>query len=263
MNFHGTGRSKATQKQLSELLHPVTGLVTRIITQFFLTLSYSQAQTLLKNLPMILEKIRAELPAMLVLNPDTYSETRAYWEHIYATKFGLDADFSGVWVPEEPTEGVWRLLFILQGLTLHHMLQIYRRIITAYHPPWRLAEDLGKVISYNARTSAASYAVWVRNDPETDEEFQNLSVQQADPDRLIGETALERAVHGVIHFIETKEHLDSKGITMCSGSRSADGLVPGVYWDYRNLRVVMRLYGPDSLERGGGVRRVISLPQAV
>lgn len=266
MNLHRPAESRATQKQLTELLHPIRALVTGMITEFFLTLSYSEAKTLLRNKVVLLENIHTVLSGMLVVTADAYTKERAYWENIYAKHFGLDADFSGVPVPEKPAIGVWRLLFILEGLTLNHTLLIYRKILTAYHPPWRLVqytEDLDKAIRCNTRTGDVSYIVWVRDEPKADEEFFGLSARQTDQDGCIGETLLERLVHGTVYFIETREHLDSEGITLCSGSRSADGRIPGVRWDFRARKVDIDLYDLEYSVSGGGVRQAVTLSKTV
>jgi hypothetical protein len=34
------------------------------------------------------------------------------------------------------------------------------------------------------------------------------------------------------YFTETGKYLDEKGVTFCTGSRSADGYVPRVCWDF-------------------------------
>ncbi len=86
---------------------------------------------------------------------------RAYWEGIYGTHFGMEADFSEVLIPEKPSVGKWRLIFIFKGLTMNHAAAMYRKILVARDPQWNLRQyaDLDVAITRNIRTSAESYAV--------------------------------------------------------------------------------------------------------
>ncbi|MEK9151016.1 MAG: hypothetical protein AAB547_00100 [Patescibacteria group bacterium] len=213
---------------------------------------------------MLATKVKNGLSKVFVVTADRYAARRAYWEGIYLTHFGMEADFSEVLIPEKPSVGKRRLIFIFKGLTMNHSAAMYRNILVAHDPRWKLwqyADDLDAVITRNIRTSAESYALWVRDEQEADEEFLGQSVRQADPDQLIGVTVLERLVHGAVHFIETKQHLDVKGITLCSGSRDADGYVPGVYWHPADRRVGVSWYDLGASHPDGGVRRAVALPK--
>ena len=77
------------------------------------------------------------------------------------------------------------------------------------------------------------------------------------PDGMIGETFLEWLVHGAVHFVETKQHLDEKGLTLCTGSRDASGDVPGVVWDLDYRRADVYWYDVGRTPPGAGLRRVV------
>jgi len=272
MNTHGTDRSVPTAptaqqvKQLGILLGFVLEVVTRIVTRFFFGLSPDEAKALMQGKGELSKKLKVALASVFVMDADPYAEQRMYWETFYQKYLGLAADFSTVAIPEKPIDGKWRLIFILQGLTMNAAFEAYGKILVAHDPSWSMwkyASDLDAAITRNIRTSAISYAIWVRDEQESDEEFRGRSTSQVDPDQLIGVTVLERLVHGIVHFVETKQHLDFAGITLCSGSRSADGNVPSVRWFPAHHQVGVDWYDLDNVYQRGGVRRAVSLPKAV
>lgn len=71
---------------------------------------------------------------------------------------------------------------------------------------------------------------------EPDPETLGKSVKEADPEMKLGCTLRERLLMEILYFKETDSHLDIKGWTICSGSRSSDGDVPRV------------CFGPDAGE---------------
>jgi len=267
MNTHRTDRSIPTAQQATQLgllLGFVISIVTEIVTKFFFTLSFDEAKASLQNKGALSKKIKKALSEVFVMVADGYAAQRTYWEGIYLAHFGTEADFSDVVIPEKPQFGKWRLIFILKGLTMNHAAAMYRKILVSHNPQWKLwqyADDLDVAIVRNIRTSVESYALWVRDEQEADEEFRGQTTRQADPDQLIGVTVLERLVHGAVHFIETKQHLDEKGVTFCSGSRVADGSVPGVLWCPGDRKVGVYWYFLGFSHPVVGVRRAVSLPK--
>ena len=67
-----------------------------------------------------------------------------------------------------------------------------------------------------------------RDRVEADEEMKNLSANDLAGSR--GITLLERLIMELKYFSETGEYLDIESWTLCSGSRFADGSVPGVFY---------------------------------
>lgn len=267
MNTHRTDRSVPTDqqiKQLGILLTFVLDIVTRIVMRYFFALNSDEVKATLQSKGALSQKIKKALSEVFVIAADGYAAQRTYWEGMYLTHFGTEADFSEVVIPEKPQFGKWRLIFILKGLTMNHAAALYRKILVAHDPQWKLwqyADDLDVAIVRNIRTSAESYAIWVRDEQEADEEFRGQTTCQVDPDQLIGITVLERLVFGIVHLIETKQHLDVKGITLCSGSRYADGRVPCVGW-FPGIRWVdVGWYDLGGSSPDGGVRRAVSLPK--
>lgn len=261
MNVHGTDRSLPSIRQLKDFLGFVVAIITEIATEFFFRLSPDEAKALLQNKAALGKKLKATLSEVFVMDADPYAEQRTYWETFYQKYFGFAADFSLVPIPEKPVDGEWRLIVILKGLTMNQAAEAYGKLLIAHDPEWKLwqyADDLDKAITRNIRTSAESYAIWVRVGQESDEEFRGQTTRQADPDMLIGVTLLERLIHGMVRFVETKQHLDYNGFTLCSGSRDSVGNVPRVHWNPDYRWVLVYWYDPDNSNRDGGVRRAVA-----
>ncbi|MEK7614448.1 MAG: hypothetical protein AAB428_02165 [Patescibacteria group bacterium] len=262
MKKHGTDQEqKPTLKQLERLIAVFGGRTAKIVIRFWDNASFAEIQAMLKigedNLGQTFEKLLEPMFA----NTDPHSAQRAYWEKIFSNHFGLGVDFSGVLVPNQPTEGKRRLIFIPQGLKMNHAAECYHKVLTAHDPKWKLwkyTNDLDATVTTNTRTSAQSYAIWVRDEVEPDAAYLGKSTRVADPDGKIGVTLLERLVHGLVHFVETKKHLDEKGVTFCTGSRHAGGDVPRMYWDPRRAEVGVDWDGLGSSDPRRGLREAVS-----
>ncbi len=257
---NGTNLKQPTAKQFSELSRLAHGKLAEVLAAYFSSASFDEMQATLKNGGGVAKQITKQL-ATLFANPDPHSALRAYWEKLYHDNYGLEADFSEVYVPLLPTEGRWRYIFILRGLTMNHATVVYKKIITTHDAEWNLwkyADDLDASVTDNIRTSAESYAICVRDEPEPDKQFLGKSTRDADPDKKIGVTLLERLVHGAVHFIETKKHLDTIGVTLCTGSRFSDGRVPGVYWSSVSREVCVSWYSVGFAFSVYGLRTAVS-----
>jgi hypothetical protein len=158
---------------------------------------------------------------------DEYASIREEWQKFYKFHFNWDVDFRGVIIPTIPIDGKWRLLFIAKGMTMNKAFDCCSTLFKS----WRYNDDLDKAISVNVRTSSDHYAVWVRDGVEPDQEFLGKSTRQVDLDMKIGITVLERLIFEIKYFSETRNHLDIKGVTFCSGSRDSGGNVPYAYWN--------------------------------
>jgi RimJ/RimL family protein N-acetyltransferase len=251
-------QNQPTDKQCGELARIAHGKLAEIIAVYCRTTSGGEIQALLKGgLAKIIERQLSPLFA----SADPHRALRAYWEKIYCDHYGLEADFSQVYVPPLPTEGKWRYIFILKGLTMNHAAAMYRKIIVAHDSNWgfwKYNDDLDATVTNNARTSKESYVICVCDEPEPDKEYLGKSAADADPNCVIGVTLLERLVHGLVHFIETKRHLDEKGWTLCTGSRSADGGIPCVYWGSGYRWVCVGRFDVRSADSGSGLRQAVS-----
>ncbi len=263
-NFIATNVAASNIKQLGILIGFIVSVITEMISFYFFSLSDDEKKVLLQNKTSLAEKIRIALAPIFAVTVDEFAEVRTYWQTIYKKYFDVDVDFTDIIVPQKPAEGKWRLLFVAKGLTMDFTYSIYGKVVSGYNAKmWKdsyYGTSIDVKVTDNIRDSKnGSYAIWVRDDQESDIKFRNQSTKQVDPNKTVGETLLERMVHGIIHFIETKKHLDEKGFTLCSGSRAVDGGVPSMNWFPIIDAVGVHYSGVDYYISGGGVRQVVSV----
>lgn len=242
-----TGQTSATKKPTLEMLLALASFIAGVLAR----LSFEQVETLLKNKNGLLRK---QLQEVFDVALDPWMEIGLEWGKFYLDHFGIVTDFSGVEIPEQPTNGMWRLIFVPEGLTLNATIVAMRK----HFKVWVYAEDLDSNVLTNTRNSATAYAVWVRVSDEPDAEFLGKSTQDADMEGKIGITLLERLLLGLKHFTETDKHLDIKGVTFCTGSRLAGGDVPGVYWDADFSEVGVGWCSVDYALVDYGLRQAVS-----
>lgn len=187
---------------------------------------------------------------------DVYENIRRDWEKFYKDNLNLTTDFSGVRIPKCPGPG-WRLIIVAHGLMPELVFQISMEI---FGKAWKYYDaSLDDVITRNERSNKdGAYAIWVRDGQEADEVHKNKSANQVASEKLTTETCLERLIHGLKYFRETRKHLDAKTITLCSGSRYYDGYVPNVGWDDIYDRLDVRRYDPDYADDYLRAREVVS-----
>jgi len=89
-----------------------------------------------------------------------------------------------------------------------------------------------------------TYALWVKDIREADEENANKSANDLARDNHLGITILERQLLEMDYFEEHGEHMDLNNVTLCSGSRGRDGGV--VDADWRGVGFFVRWYYPSD-----------------
>ncbi len=175
------------------------------------------------------------------------------WVKFYGTFFPGELSACGgpgvIWsvsVPEERSD-FERLLVVIPGITAERVYDECAK----HFKCGRYTADLDKSVTVNDRSaSSGAYAAWVRARIEADEELQNLSANDMPTHSRKGITLLERLVLELQQWSENDKHLDIVNITLCAGSRDADGCVPCAYWDDRTFRVRWR----ESSERDPRLR---------
>lgn len=171
-------------------------------------------------------------------NPVDLVDPVKVWQAFYLKYLGLVVDLSGVKIPERTAmqaKEFTRLIIVASGLTQN---QVYDACHCTFNGRcWRYADDLNTAIPKNERDPKnGAYAIWVRDTVEADEVHKNKSAKMVAQEGLKTETSLERMLHELKYFAETGKHLDIVNVTLCSGSRNADGFVPYAYW-YVKFRV--------------------------
>lgn len=159
-----------------------------------------------------------------------------FYERRFPGAFAATGGRDGFYALEIPPvrEGFTRLIVVLKGLTMNAVYAACEK----QFPCWRYADDLDADIPVNSRMPVSSYAIWVRDRVEADEEFADLSANDLAPTGHKGTVLLERMLYELKFFDETGgSHLDLKNLTLCTGSRDADGDVPRAHWRGGEFRV--------------------------
>lgn len=197
---------------------------------------------------------------------NNFSIKKTVWQerfiYFYYDVFGLIVNISTVKLPPE-TEDVGCPLVIAEELgdkPINTAIAACQQLF----PTWPCADDLDKIVLVNDRTPAnGSYAICVRDRVEADEENKYLSADSIKLRNLVTMTLLERIVLELYNFWNTKEHLDIRNWTLCSGSRYSDGNVPVCYcvagkfrifwcepdYSFSRLRARIAVSAKSSLER--------------
>lgn len=183
-------------------------------------LTFEEATIALCEKSSVIKRVRACFARSAVKD-----DTIASWKLFYTEVFGIILDLSVLKIPEK-REGFDRLIVVANGLTLNGVYDA----CTKKFPCRCYTEDLNIAVPTNDRIAKESYAVWVRERVEADEELKNQSADNLADQKIIGITLLERMLYELKYFMETGKHLDIENWTLCSGSRDSDGFVPYAYW---------------------------------
>ncbi|MDP2946408.1 MAG: hypothetical protein Q8N61_03090 [bacterium] len=161
-----------------------------------------------------------------------YAELIADWQEFYR-ELGINCSLSGVTIPDDPG-GFGRVIIVAQGITPQSVFNL----CVKNFPCWKYTnDDLDKIVTSDRIAKDGAYAIWVRDRVEADEELKNMSANDLKRQNIAGITLEERLVYELKFFKETSKHLDIQNVTLCTGSRYSDGLVPYVSWRGDKLRV--------------------------
>ncbi|MCR4334464.1 MAG: hypothetical protein NUV47_01915 [Patescibacteria group bacterium] len=184
-------------------------------------ISFESAQAIIGNKSAFITKVQDLFPDPAILH-----DPLKQWEVFYREEFNETHDFSEIKIPEK-RECFNRLIIVPKGMTMNRAYKACEK----HFPCWRYNNDLDTRVPTNDRTPSESYAIWVRDRVEADEELKKLSANDLVDQKVGGITLLERILLELKYFRETGKHLDIKNVTLCSGSRDADGDVPNACWD--------------------------------
>lgn len=176
------------------------------------------------------------------------------WQNFYRELFDLNLDLSNLLIPEK-REGFDRLLVVSQGMTPE---RIYAKCAELF-PCWKYADNLDSITSDRDPAKLGTYAVWVRDRVEANEELKNRSAKDLAESGTKGITLPERLLYELKYFKENGKHLDVENITLCSGSRYPGGDVPGVHWDAEYGRMCVVWYFPGDRPSGLRGRAAVTL----
>ena len=174
-----------------------------------------------------------------------------------AEAFGISVDPASVKIPERQA-GRDRLIVIPKGLTMNQITVFFRTKFTVY----LYTEDLDGDVTKNDRKNDETYAIWVQDVVEADEELKGLSANDLAEKKIPGVTLMECLLHEALYFGETGKHLDIQNWTLCSASRRSDGRVPDVYWSTARRELHVNWSNPDRRYDSLRARAVVALPAA-
>lgn len=233
------------------------------IIEIFADTPREQVQAILPYLAILRDANIAEMDfgkfqKMCGLRPLTECEgdqenILASWRTLYRD-MGIEVDFSHLRIPAR-REGFDRLLVIPQGLTIE---AAYAYCATQF-PCWRWTKkNLDEIVTHNDRDPKnGSYAIWVRDGQEPDEEWKNHSANQLAKKNISGVTLLEWLIYQPVYFKKIGKHLDMDNWTLCTGSRYDGGDVPSVGWNGHD-RMVVGGFRPDGAYDSLRAREVVS-----
>lgn len=166
----------------------------------------------------------------------------ARWVTNYEKLFGRTPNLSSVVIPPKPEGlGPMRLIVVAKEIvewTGNRPLQGTLNMTKKHFSSWQYADNLDVVIPTNARNPKnGTYALWVKDVREADEENANLSANDLAKKNHLGLTILERMLLEADYFFEHGEHLDLQNWTLCDGSRGSGGGVPDAHWGGSRFRV--------------------------
>lgn len=178
----------------------------------------------------------------------------AGWQAFYR-EIGIVVDFSGLRIPAK-RRGFDRLIAVPQGTKVQQVYDASAELFRC----WKYEDvNLDEIVTENDRDPASgSYAIWIRDRVEADEEWKGKLTEELRERGVPGITLLERLLYGLKFFKETGRHLDIKNATLCTGSRCRAGSVPWVYFYGFDGGVHVHWYFPRSARDRLRSREVVS-----
>jgi len=185
-------------------------------------------------------------------NPFTTETIIISWQRFFKKYFNIKINLSNLKIPLKQ-EGFDRLLIVPKGFTSNQVFEVCKKHFSCE----KYGIDLDKETEgKNERETKETYAIWVRDRIEADEELNNISAEIIKKREINTETLLEREIHELKFFDERSKHLDLKNITLCVGSRRSNGLAPCVRW--YNGRLWVYWYRPQDANSVIRARAVVS-----
>lgn len=170
------------------------------------------------------KKFRFGEKASEVASVDVHNQS-VLWQTFLHEALGIKLDFANCYVPNKPEGFNWPII-VPEGMSAEKIIAKMRKHMKVW--VWD-EKELKKITS--VRESKKTYAVWVRDRVEADEELQNKSADDLKAEGVNCITLLERLMLEFFYWWRTKQHLDINNWTLCAGSRGSDGRVPRVTWD--------------------------------
>ncbi len=158
-----------------------------------------------------------------------------WWVQHYKKVYRMNVDCSGLIIPPRQA-GFDRLVIVPEGFKMKRWVET----VTKIHGVHLDQDNLDDVVpEHELRPKGRTYAIWIRDRQEADEELPYFSALTLPKPSIC---LHERLLAGTAYLFEEGRHMDEKSITLCSGSRSSDAIIPRAYWDGDSHRVIVSLY---------------------
>ncbi len=200
----------------------IKDIISAVVQAVPTNLSFEEAERLVGKK----RKLGAEIKKIFASTPtNSYAALIADWEKFYHS-IGIDCDLSGVAIPEDPGD-FGRVIIMAQGITPQSAYDLCAKNF----PCWKWTDqNLNQIVTSDRTTQKNPYAIRLRDRVEADKELKDLSANGLKKQAITGITLEEREIYELKFFKETGKHLDIQNITLCAGSRYANGHVPNVLW---------------------------------
>ena len=170
------------------------------------------------------------------------------WHRFYREVLGIEADLANVAIPADPGGFGWPVI-VLRNMTMSRAWQACKMRFACWSF-WGDNPNWDEVVPRNDRTSEQTYAVRFRDRIEADEEFKKLSANFLERQGIKGIILLERMLLELWYHWRTKDLLDIRNWTLCSGSRYMDGYVPDTCWSAG----IFKVHWGSPVHRYGSLR---------
>lgn len=199
----------------------------------------------------------AFVPQVQVFDNLSLQEKIADQEKFWREVFGLKADFSKTFIPNNVDTNLNFLQLMPQGLTYQ---QVHDKEKTMYSKYWDYKDNWPDNIDmeFEERKTDKNYAFWHSGNAEADEIYKNKSADWILKKKIKTMTRLEGAVFGLYMLWKHKIIIDKKVISLWSGSRYSDGRVPYSYWNSVYNKFYSYCYSSGSANGGLRPRPVVS-----
>ena len=196
-------------------------------------------QTVREEIAELGDKRAAEVEA----EKEKIAEQLVGWQKFYKEVFNEELDITNIEIPEKP-DGFDRLIVMKEGLTAQSIFEKcenffdIRKRINDGEDSEKMSWD--EIIKSDRNTKERSYAVWTPDDIEANAEHENISSEDIESGKVPSMTFEERLLLEMSYFLKTGNHLDTKMITLCSGSHfTKDSKIPCVTSFEGNHKVVI------------------------
>jgi hypothetical protein len=162
------------------------------------------------------------------------------WEDFYLKYFNVSIDLKNINIPESPRQEK-RLLVIVPAISVDRVIKAQQKYFKV-----RMAVSGPPAKLKNIHAHHGPYGIWVADSRETFLKLRNRSANWAIETNFEGVTLQERLLHDFKYWDESGYHLDIECMTLCAGSRFANGLVPFVNYEEKENEVLISQNGEDA-----------------